>query len=470
MKTLALAPFLFALTLVGCVSPPVFPPSPGPEPVPQAVIRVSAQGGNPTALRQGFLHGLSNGRISARTTSHLNALRPGVWRVSNLFGTHDFVVEQNLRARFGTKVTFNLQDLFSSRFGNPVVVGPDCLDNQPQHCFADYRSLRQEWSSFVDRFMLAAAERNGAGIDYFDIFSEPGSTLKGLNLEQIFDLLKVAHDTIRRHKPDALIVAPSIERFDGPGLDALFAFQLANGVRIDALSWHELEGSPQDVPAHIATARQLIARRFIDRPDLAPREIHVNEYGAPQNHLIPGWTVGWLAAFEAGGIDAANRACWPVSGGWTDCANGLDGLLLEDNDTPQPLLHLHRAWAELPRMRLVVQQAQPGLAVIAGRDQNHVALLVGRYGCGQNGKWCIGAPQPVQDTPAAPIDLRIEVTDLDRAANARVAIECYPNLALAGGLAQPQTRPEIIVPVVAGRLNLMLASLADGAACLVRIG
>lgn len=253
------------------------PTQPPVTPVPVAVLKVTSQSGTSVKLRQGFLHGLSSGRTSARTDDLIDALQPGAWRVSNLFGTHDYVEQRQLRSRFGTKVAFNLQDLFSARWGNPVVVGPDCVPNNPRHCFADYAALRQEWAAFVSQLMVTVEAHGGAGIDHYDLFSEPGSTFKGLSLEQIFDLLKVAHDEIRRHRPDAVIVAPSIERFDGPGLEAMLAFASVNNVRIDALSWHELEGSPGDVPGHIAEARRIVAAHFAVRPDLSPaRSISTN--------------------------------------------------------------------------------------------------------------------------------------------------------------------------------------------------
>lgn len=459
--------------LAGCGSdvPGRTPPAnlPAPAPVHSAVLTISAQGGTPVKLRQGFLHGLSKGRTSDTTDQLVDTLKPGAWRVSNLFGTHDYVEQRQLRHRFGTKIAFNLQDLFSAKWGNPIVVGPDCVANTPRHCFASFAELRSEWSAFVSQFMLAVQARGGAGIDHFDVFSEPGSTFKGLDRDQIFDLLKVAHDGIRKHRPDAVIVAPSIERFDGPGLDAMLAFAAANNVRIDALSWHELEGNPNDVPGHIAEARRIIDRRFPAKPGLAPRQFHINEYGPPQNHLIPGWTVGWLAAFETGGIDIANRACWQVLGGWTDCANGLDGLLLEDNATPQPLFHLHRAWAGIPPLRLRVDGQVPGLAAIAGRDSTGITLLVGRYSCGRSGKWCQGAPRPVRDEPVQPLDVRLEIGGLGPERAASVAMECYPNLAVAAALPAPQTLPGKVVPVGAGKAVIDLPGFPDGGACRIRI-
>lgn len=458
------------LSLAGCMAQPQDRPLP-PVPAPPETItlRLSNGGGTPVKLRQGFLHGLAAGRTDRLTEQRIAALRPGAWRVSNLYGTHEFVVGQNLGQRFGTQVTFNLQDLFSARWGNPVVVGPDCVANNPRHCFASYAALRQEWATFMSDFMLAVAARGGAGIDYYDIFSEPGSTFKGLTLDQIFDLLKIAHDTIRQHQPNAMIVAPSIERFDAAGLDAMFAFAVANQIRIDALSWHELEGSPADVPGHLAMARRLVATRFAAHPSLAPRQIHINEYGPPQNHLIPGWTVGWLAAFETGGVDVANRACWQIAGGWSDCANGLNGLLLEDNVTPQPLFHLHRAWAELPALRLPVSGTGPGIAAIAGRDSSGISVVIGRYSCGLGGKWCQGAPRPVRDQPMPPVTVKLDIDGLLAKGSAAVAVECYPNASLASALRLPSFKPIQSVPVVAGRTTVTLPQFADGDACLIRI-
>lgn len=185
--------------------------------------------------------------------------------------------------------------------------------------------------------------------------------------------------------------------------------------------------------------------------------------------MIPGWTVGWLAAFEAGGVDVTNRACWPVARQWTDCANGLNGLLLEENVTPQPLYHLHKAWAELPPMRLPVAGQVPGLAAIAARDAGGVTLLVGRYSCGRQGKWCVGAPGPVHDNPALPVDLKLEIAGFGAARTASVAMECYPNLALASPLPVPERLPDRTVAVAGGIAAVDLPAFPDGAACRLRI-
>lgn len=447
------------------------PPPPAPPPPPAnavAHLRVAADSSNPLKLRQGFLHGVSADRISSATLDRVNELKPGAWRMSNLFGAYDFVSLNQLRARLGTRVAFSLQDPFSERWGNPVVVGPDCVANNPSYCFASYSLLRQKWSDYVEQFMLSA-NAQAAGIDDFDIFNEPGSTFKGVTQAQLFELLQIAHDTIRRHKPAAVIVAPSIERFDEAGLNDMFNFLALNDLRIDAISWHELEGTPADVAAHVAAARQLISARFAVKPWLTPAEIHINEYSAPQNHLIPGWTVGWLAAFEAAGIDVATRACWQETPSWSDCANGLNGLLLEDNATPQPLYYVHRAWAALPPARLSVSSDTSGLVAIAAKGASSVTLLVGRYSCGKTGKWCVGAGLPAFDEPQSPLDVMVDLDGLGAAASATIVIECFANLAIAGALRAPSTQPAFTMPVSSGRLTIPLAGFSDGAACSVHV-
>ena len=444
------------------------PPSPPAPPNAVATVRVALSEGVPVKLRQGFLHGLTTGQISELTQDRITALQPGAWRVSNLFGTFEIVVQQQVQARFGTRVAFNLQDQFSAQWGNPVVVGPDCVANTPSHCFADYGQLKTAWSIFADQFMQSVVTR-AAPVDQYDIFSEPGSTFKGVTQAQLFELLKIAHDAIRRVKPDAVIVAPSIERFDAVGLRAMADFAAASGVRIDALSWHELEGTPADVAAHVTAARQLASQAYATSPVLAPTQIHINEYGAPQNHLIPGWTLGWLAAFEASGVDVATRACWQATAVWSDCANGLNGLLLEDNSTPQPLYHVHRFWAALPAGRLPATSDTAGVVAIAARDGAGVALLLGRYSCGSGGKWCLGAGLPVADQPLAPLDLRIELDGLGSATAARASIECATNLATPGALSVPVNRAPVSAAVSAGRVKLTISSVGDGDVCAVRV-
>lgn len=448
-------------------NPTPAPPNPPPT-NPVAHLRVAANNSSPAKLRQGFLHGLGADRISSATLDRVNELKPGAWRVSNLFGSYDFVSQNQLRTRLGTRIAFNLQDLFSAQWGSPVVVGPDCVANAPSYCFASYNLLKQKWSDFVEQFMLSV-DAQAAGIDDFDIFNEPGSTFKGVTQAQLFELLQIAHDTIRRHQPAAVIVAPSIERFNEAGLTDMFNFLALNDLHVDAISWHELEGTPAEVAAHVASARRLISAQFAAKPWLSPVEIYINEYGPPENHLIPGWTVGWLAAFEAAGIDVANRACWQATPFWNDCASGLNGLLLEDNVTPQPLYYVHRAWAALPLARLSVSSDTSGLVAIAAKGASSVTLLIGRYSCGKTGKWCVGAALPAFDEPQPPLDVMVDLEGLGAAASATIVVECFANLGIAGALRAPTTEPAFTMPVSGGRLTIALAGFSDGAACSVNV-
>ncbi|MFZ5468572.1 MAG: hypothetical protein ACOZIN_03960 [Myxococcota bacterium] len=476
---------VFVLAL-GCQPPPPpqtpFPPveelpldagSPGDVTwgVPDGGAALTVVGGSSASsrLRQGFLHGLSTNRITADTVRRVEELKPGAWRMSSYYGAYDFVTQNTLPARFGTQVVFNLNDVFSGTYGYPVVVGPNCIPNNPRHCFASYDELRQSWSDFMESFMLAVDAQNPA-FDYYDLFAEPDWSWKGISAEQFFEIFKIAHDTIRRHRPEAKIVAPSLEKFNGPGLELFFQYAVDNDLRIDAVSWHEIYQTPAEVAGHVEAARNLIQTIFQAKPSLAVKELHINEYGPPQSHLVPGWTVGWLAAFEATGVDHANRGCWKETGGWSDCANGLNGLLLEDDSTPQPLFFVHRAYANLPPDRLEIQSHLPRLEALAGVDAaaGELRLLVGRYSCGRTGRWCMGADLPVGGEETEPVDVIIEVTQYPLGgALADIAVDRIPNLGTTGALLAPTTLPRQQVNVTGSTLRFQIDQLRDGEVCSV---
>jgi hypothetical protein len=106
-------------------------------------------------------------------------------------------------------------------------------------------------------------------------------------------------------------------------------FAGTNGMKLDAVSWHEnnfdsfsgdwgSSSAPWNVVDHIDRVRQLIAQH----PGVGTPAILINEYGTPQTYLLPSWEVGMFALAERTGIAGANRSCW------TDCGlPGLDGLV-----------------------------------------------------------------------------------------------------------------------------------------------
>jgi hypothetical protein len=153
---------------------------------------------------------------------------------------------------------------------------------------------------------------------------------------------------------------PALVRLNPKGYAAL------HKLKLDALSWHEF-GQPQDISPHVA----IIRKHFQERPELGMPEIHINEYSGPAGHAVPGLAVHWLHALENASVDWSSRACWDKQ-----CESGLNGLFRADNQTPNPVYWVYRAYAEIASSRLGTQTNSGQVAAIAGLNKARKQLTV----------------------------------------------------------------------------------------------
>jgi hypothetical protein len=421
----------------------------------------------PTTLNQGFLHGVKSG-AAPDVVSRIKALKPTAWRVSNLYGTYDLIVSSGLTALGPTKVEVNLNDYFSDTYGYPVVVDPKCDPKTGPRCIPDYATLKSGWSAFVEDFMGKVDKANPT-IDYFDLFSEPDWSWKGIDIVQFADLIKIAHDIIRKHRPTAKIVAPSASLYSLAGLKDLFQRLAALDVHIDAIAWHEFT-TPFDVPGNIAAVRAAMKTVFAKKPELMPTEIQINEYAPPQAHLVPGWTAAYLFSFEAAGVDFAVRACWNAAPGWSDCESGLNGLLTKNNAQPQAVYWVHEAYGNMPRTRLSVENHLKDVVAIASHDAatQEVRVLLGRASCGADGAWCKPGDSPVAAAPNAPIALRLGVVGyMPNATSVHVGVRSIAPEGKPVALPMPSDAPDQVIAISQGEVDIPMPKIEDGAAYLI---
>lgn len=337
-------------------------------------------------LKQGFLHGISNLDNEKTSADIISRLNPEFWRLSTVYpNTYKFVMD-NIKASSNTKITFNISDAFFSVYGNAnnkyyLDFTQKCKPDNKK-CIASFEQFEPLWKDFIEKFMVSAKKSN-LQIDYYDVFSEPDVFWHGMTQEQAFAIFKATHDIIRKHRPDAKIVAPSTSRFDKNDLSSFLAYIAANNLKLDVLSWHEFD-NPEDVLKNTNIIRPIIDNVFARKPRLEIDEIHINEYAGPSNYRVPGWSVGWLYYLEKAGIDGAARGCWTESAmlhKWSDCRNGLDGLLLSDNKTPQNVYWVYRAYAQLGKARILSESSSPRVVAMAGRDDNakEIRMIIGNY-------------------------------------------------------------------------------------------
>ncbi len=325
-----------------------------------------------TPILQGFLTGIGHRKEDQFDTQKILALKPQSWRIP------DWVYYDKI-SPYKPKITFILGEQYANLKGGWNKARP--WENWT------------EWETFVKQ-AVEFSKNNNKPVDFWDVWGEPdlgGGTPWEGSYSDFLELFARTITTIHSVDPAAKVVGPSVSEFnprfnDGSrviaGLDTFLSdLDQRHHVRPDAVSWHELGSLPEDVPAHAQAFRAFLATAM---PEYHPA-FHINEFTSEPEHLIPGWTVGWLYYLEQAKIDSANRACWSVQvprrKPWSDCWAGLNGLFLKDNKTPQMNYWVHLAYGQMGATRLVSEASDPRVVAIASKDEatGEIMLLVGRF-------------------------------------------------------------------------------------------
>jgi glycosyl hydrolase family 39 (putative alpha-L-iduronidase) len=393
VASLAVLTPLAAAGATGWVSPAIVSgAATGPPPCPAATACVNVDATRPVGsvdlVAQGLLFGVTDNSNQAV----VNALHPASWRLADGPGY------ATARAS-GAVVTNILSDSWYNTYGPGY---------PPWEHWSAYASwLRQE---------VGNAVRNGPRPDYWEIQNEPDGQYEDIPAETTNQALfqyQLASTIIRSVDPTAKIEGPSLlGYFDTPGqptidMRTFLDFVNANNLPLDAVSWHEVVGpavdhNPDAVIADVARARVLMSHY----PRLAHLPIFINEYGANDSHLIPGWAVGWISALETAHVAQATRACWhePDALGVSvaECNEGsLDGLLQPGSGLPQDLYWVHWAYGNMGGVRVATSSTDPAVSAYATFDaaDNRVQVLVGRH-ASCTAAIRVDCHQPVAATPA----------------------------------------------------------------------
>ena len=382
------------------------------------------------ALRQGFVHGITyqNGDDVTTAIHLVSALKPGSWR-SSYYSVYQFVADAaQLPQTLGTKITFVIQDVFNQKYGFGIEVTSSCALGVTS-CFLTYDALKTAWLGVVDQIMQTV-NQNNLIIDYYDVFGEPtsGATkLSGLTPDQLMDLFRVTSERVRQYRPDAKVSGPDLATYNASAFKTFLTYVAANGLRLDALSWHEF-GTPDVLVAHVQEMRDYMKTVPGLICDPTCPQIHINEYESGMETFIPGSGVAWIYYLEKAGVDVANRACYDLQGSglaWSTCWAGFDGMLLSDNKTPQPLYWVYRAYAALDATRLYSQSSDKGVVALASRNDatKEIQILAGKYSLGEvDGKVTIY----VQKYPYGGSNASVEVIAIPSSGNTPVALASLP--------------------------------------------
>ena len=441
--------------------------------------------GAASSVALGLLHGIypapSSGDPGQWVDGLLSPLKVKYWRVVSVTSPdagiqHDY----DVAAHFGSKFIYMVSDDWYQNKG--MSVQPyDNIDNGVYYAFV---------KQLVEKLHSA-----GKPVDYWDVQNEPAGGTPG-DWMRVYETAwhAIRDATAEIQRTDA---SYPIQRIEGPSLasyrDKPYAccldlttfldYTLSHHVIYDALSWHEINDlfpaeqyrldSPKFASDHITRARTLIA----SRPGLGNPKLFVNEYSPGDSHLIPGWQVGFISAFEASNVDEASRACWIV-GLTQECKMGFDGLLTGDDQHPQAAYWVYRAYAQMVGERVAVSSPADDISAFATRLQTATSLnvLLGRHvNCGQ-------PPRPNRNVTNMPPDTCPENTSSHaRAANIDLSINVPFGLTSIHVTAQriPNARgamsslPAAFTPSFTfsgGVAHVHLTNVADGDAYAVSVG
>jgi hypothetical protein len=326
----------------------------------------------------GLLHGIDH-KLIAPDRDLMTDLHPKHWRVGK-YETYEEVANYD-----GVQITYQVEAPMAWNVGYENMKP---WDDWPAYA-AYVRSIVQSRSAWFPDHPVA----------YWDVWNEPDNLgfWTGTR-DQLLQLFALTYNTIKAEDPTAQVIGPSFSCYnpDLSGLqnmiDFLVDLDTQYGVRLDAISWHELGSActgfgprPWNVYLHAEALRADLAAHF--GPAYNP-PLQINEYGAKPVHLSPGWNVGYLYYIIHSGVDAAVRSCWELCEeyesplfAYGNCFAGQNGLFTYHGDTPQAIYWVYKAVADMEGEEQLATQGLPTTNIIASRNDSseNIRILLGRH-------------------------------------------------------------------------------------------
>ncbi len=333
----------------------------------QETITINA-GVNDGAFKNyiGFLHGETNLETSPTALTLVKKLKPRFWRNSDWFQT------QKLACSLSINTTLVISDFYANYKGG-------YSNAKPWHNWAEYETFV---TTLVKKY-----NNEGLAPTYWDVWNEPNDALYWSgNLSQLIECFKRTRLIINTIDPSIKIVGPSINSYNGAGLEYILDSLASSGIRLNAVSWHEF-GLPDSLSNHTTDFRN----RSLLNPLWANPEIHINEYSPQQTNQIPAYRLAWLYHLEQNNVNWANTACWNNFDGitnWSNCNIGLNGLFWHDEQSPLPAYWVNRAYAEMQTgERIFCDRSDAKTLALSSKTDSlkEMMVLVGRYYSIDNG-------------------------------------------------------------------------------------
>lgn len=327
------------------------PPPPPTTASETVTVNFAVDRGPATQRASGFLHSISNTQPAA---AFVNPVKPRLFRCaqSTCFSIYNRVTP------LGSAIQLVISDTYG--YGGPWPGDGGNFTN---------------WENTVKN-SVNQAKTNGYTIQW-DIWNEPNhSSFWGASQAQFFEAWRRAFLATRAIDPNAVIVGPSVSRFDQAYIQAFLNFAKTNNVLPNIVSWHEYDGGSV-LAANVQTMRTWMANNGVNIS-----RISINEMIYDGEYTSPGKTIRYLAGVERSGVESAAHACWPDGSG-NNCfsTRSLDGILTFDGLQARSAWWAYKGYADVTG-NVVDLAASTNVDGVAGGDsaQQKASVVLGRTG------------------------------------------------------------------------------------------
>ncbi len=291
--------------------------------------------------------------------------------------------------------------------------------------YAPRRPPYADWARW-EKFVRDTARANRRKNVIWDVWNEPDTPYfwQGTR-EQYFKTYEIAERVLRRELgPDVVVSGPGTFSFSTAWVTGLLDWCQATGCQVNALAWHELGGSIPSVYDHLRYANAVSSQARHSRARVG--EVHVTEATHPSDQYRPGEAVAMWRYLEAGGADAAARACWDAVDGSSNCYNqSLAGLLDPRSSLPRSVWWATKAYADGSGTRRLTRSSGSMVAGLgsAASDRDRTAqVLVSHF-----------ERRPSTAAYSSAVDVDVTLRSLDRLSflrgerRARITLERFPD-------------------------------------------
>jgi hypothetical protein len=171
------------------------------------------------------------------------------------------------------------------------------------------------WTTIVNG-VVSEAEQKGYDVSAWIPWNEPEAQWGSLYTTTYFQAHKVAYDAVKARNPSYRVEAPELSAYNLTKLQQFLTYCRDNHCLPDVLSWHELSGTPADVPGHTAQIRS-----WMQANGITPMPVAITEYQGSGYGNADAWAAGpnvrWLAQFERSvpnGLEDALDSDWDYLG------------------------------------------------------------------------------------------------------------------------------------------------------------